>query len=745
MSITRVGRRTVTVVLVGALICTALPFATSGGPGGIARAAEPRLPSLALPADEDGTADAGLAVSDVPLELPQAGDPQAPIDRLTAAIDPMPIGDWDLDAVATALGADPAAAFAFVRDRIGFDPYPGVLRGAGGTLAARAGNAHDRALLLSALLQRMGATSRYAFADLDPGAAGAVLAQSFEDPAEPLPAGTAESVDPDLAAAIATRARRDQARLLQALGDRQIGSPEAEAAAGLLADVTRHVWVQLDDDGSWLDLDPTLADAQPGDVIVPAMQTLDAIPDTDRQSVALRVVAETLVDGVVYQDVVLDERLDAATAAGSQILLAFQPDTGGGLLGGVGGPTSFSPLLSVNGETRAGSSIAIAGDDGGFGLGGGSSIDLTGLLLQVETNVPGHESQLRDRILLDRIPAAIRATGSVTTDQLLPLAVGDAGPLVLGEIHHILVSSGGANPRDTAIEMVNAAALAINELGAADALDRFGIHQLMWPMTAADDALALLSERFIVAGLDRAIEGRAFVGGPRVVVFSVGPAAEDASRLAYRSDLLLDPITLALPASGDGTGDAAVRQWYGVLEAALETETGLQVASAFDPGDRQLVGAGLSTGSTRALAVLTRDDISTLPATAPVALVRALEADHIVVVPGDAATSSVWWTIATADGTTRSILDPGLGAIGLRGVPGFSGYVQAGNSVFIQRQYMQEVADINARRAGIERQLVENMVAISSIGMTSAQYAALAALYRAIAGAILAGRWILRP
>jgi len=60
MSITRVGRRTVTVVLVGALICTALPFATSGGPGGIARAAEPRLPSLALPADEDGTADAGL-------------------------------------------------------------------------------------------------------------------------------------------------------------------------------------------------------------------------------------------------------------------------------------------------------------------------------------------------------------------------------------------------------------------------------------------------------------------------------------------------------------------------------------------------------------------------------------------------------------------------------------------------------------------------------------------------------------
>jgi len=255
-----------------------------------------------------------------------------------------------------------------VRDRIGFDPYPGVLRARAGTLAARAGNAHDRALLLSALLQRMGATSRYAFADLDPGAAGAVLAQSFEDPAEPLPAGTAESVDPDLAAAIATRARRDQARLLQALGDRQIGSPEAEAAAGLLADVTRHVWVQLDDDGSWLDLDPTLADAQPGDVIVPAMQTLDAIPDTDRQSVALRVVAETLVDGwstrtSSWTSVSMQPRRRAPRSCSPSSRTRAE-----GSSGASGGPTSFSPLLSVNGETRAGSSIAIAGDDGGSAL-----------------------------------------------------------------------------------------------------------------------------------------------------------------------------------------------------------------------------------------------------------------------------------------------------------------------------------------------------------------------------------------
>ncbi len=56
---------------------------------------------------------------------------------------------WDPLALTDSLDYDPDAAFAFVRDGIAFDPYRGLLRGPAGTLAARAGNSLDRAVLLA--------------------------------------------------------------------------------------------------------------------------------------------------------------------------------------------------------------------------------------------------------------------------------------------------------------------------------------------------------------------------------------------------------------------------------------------------------------------------------------------------------------------------------------------------------------------------------------------------------------------
>lgn len=58
------------------------------------------------------------------------------------------------------VGTDPDALAAFVRDRIAYEPYLGVVRGPEGTLATGAGGDWDRAVLLQALLAEAGHPSR---------------------------------------------------------------------------------------------------------------------------------------------------------------------------------------------------------------------------------------------------------------------------------------------------------------------------------------------------------------------------------------------------------------------------------------------------------------------------------------------------------------------------------------------------------------------------------------------------------
>lgn len=60
---------------------------------------------------------------------------------------------FDVEALIEALGWDPEAIIRFVGKEVEFEQYPGLLRGAKGTLMSRAGNSLDQALLLAILLK----------------------------------------------------------------------------------------------------------------------------------------------------------------------------------------------------------------------------------------------------------------------------------------------------------------------------------------------------------------------------------------------------------------------------------------------------------------------------------------------------------------------------------------------------------------------------------------------------------------
>ncbi|MFO7544421.1 MAG: hypothetical protein R6W77_02890, partial [Trueperaceae bacterium] len=222
-------------------------------------------PSLVLPADADLAVHAALVPAAVPVPPEGGFDLVAVENAALAQADLLPAELWEVDALAESLGPDLDSAFAFVREHIAFDPYAGVLRGADGALAARAGNAWDRALLLRALLEYHGHRTRLAMGELDDGAVDTLLATSALGAPRPLDDPHPASVSTFDVDALATRAWRDHALLTQALAGAGAlesvgeaggaGVAAAESAAGgvagavvpdIRAAIRSHVWVQVE-------------------------------------------------------------------------------------------------------------------------------------------------------------------------------------------------------------------------------------------------------------------------------------------------------------------------------------------------------------------------------------------------------------------------------------------------------------------------------------------------------------------
>src|SRR5688500_1254151 len=90
-----------------------------------------------------------------------------------------PAERYNLDAFAKTLAPGVEPAFALVRDRIRFEAYPGVFRGAGTTFYSEAGNSYDRSLLLADLLKRQGIQTRFALGRLSPERASMLFDRMF--------------------------------------------------------------------------------------------------------------------------------------------------------------------------------------------------------------------------------------------------------------------------------------------------------------------------------------------------------------------------------------------------------------------------------------------------------------------------------------------------------------------------------------------------------------------------------------
>jgi hypothetical protein len=398
-----------------ALGATGWPIAASAP----ARAGSTDTPAFALPAEEQLPALAVLGVNDEPLAVEERVDiGDAEVVGFEAA-DALPEVEWNIESLAVSFDYDPKRAFEFVRDSIAYEPYAGILRGAQGTLAARAGNSWDRALLLSAPLDEMVVEHRFAIADLDDPQASQLLERAFAEPTAPLTMiDPARVITLDLGA-VGRRAQRDYALLRGALGDRIEGMGTDDAAAVLDA-VRQHVWVQAARGAEWVDWDPSLGDGTP---LATAAQTLTALPDETRHAVTFELIATTLRGSSLSESMLLEHTFDAAADSPREIYLYFQPELGGiggGIVSVLTGDEQWVPVLLIDGEGDAGTPFSAAPRGTDIFGDPTEAPELARLRLVVRREGPGYEAEEAANTLLDRLPVGVSTDGELSADQLLP-------------------------------------------------------------------------------------------------------------------------------------------------------------------------------------------------------------------------------------------------------------------------------------------------------------------------------------
>lgn len=219
-----------------------------------------------------------------------------------------------------------------------------------------------------------------------------------------------------------------------------------------------------------------------------------------------------------------------------------------------------------------------------------------------------------------------------------------------------MISTGGTSPLDMARLRLSALEGTLSSGGAASPQQRPSSPAS--PFWGSDLTLVEGSERLVVQALDSMERGRAYVDEPRVFLGSWFLEPNTADGLSRETDLLIDSVRVLLPEPTSVRAMADRQLEYGALQSALETETTLRLAAAWDAAGRTVVSTSLAMGSH--LTVLAPSDVQRLPAGSAGALRRALRGGDLVIVAGDVATATAWWTVARS-GFVRAIVEPGAG------------------------------------------------------------------------------------
>lgn len=615
-----------------------------------------------------------------------------------AAGSPTPVLSSVAD-LARSLEYDVDAIFRFVADEIRYEPYAGVLRGATGTLWARAGNSADQAMLLSALLDQALVSHRFVSGPISDVTAGTLLAAaqlsataSRDEAVAVLTGGvapsaptTAASPSPDPnAQAFVEKAQATQAAFMSTASAQVQDGIDTISAALAAAGITlpsatpalpqrersQHTWLQIASGADWLDLDASLPGAQQGQVSGQAGAPLDALPDDARHRIEFDLIAETVVSGVLQQDAIFHHAEFADDLVGVPAAFVMsKPEglkgLGVALVGTLTGTVQYLPVLIVGDSSTGGKtpvSFSTGGGLGGaFGNPGTFEGETTAAWLQVSVISPDAPAAVAKRAIFDRVGDDVRAAGTFNVSNLSEVQLTDLDAATTAEylpclkVHAFSVQGGPLNAGFIAVPPPED-----DLLGQVGRLTSF-YHYM----------LAGLSGDI---GIGHGV--RAFNDAPTVVSYTIVPGAPAGADFSFDAALDIWHRSFGLATVTDTTPSANPGVVAGVMShvaerlilgegvpadpAALPTPV-LTVGRIFDEARFQGIAIQVLRGPSAPVGL----------AFSPQAQLRIADriaAGYAVIVPEravnlDGGTHIGWWLVDPATGRTSDELEDGRGGI----------------------------------------------------------------------------------
>jgi hypothetical protein len=596
-----------------------------------------------------------------------------------------PIGD-----LAFALDADVDRIFRFVADEIRYEPYAGALRGAKGTLASRAGNSVDQALILAALLEAAGVQVRYATGQIDESTAATLLGTSVT-PAEaarmdaverlmgPRDQAPTASPDPSIIAQM-QRPGSTPSDVEMWLTD-QIGGTvstiaEALAGAGITLPGTftpvpmlerdQHVWVQVANGSGWLDLDPSLPGQPSGQALATADQTMDTVPDDLWHNLGLAVVAETVEGGTLAESTLLSVPATAADISDAPIeFVNVTPEgmkaVGGSIGGGLEGWKTYIPVLVIGEGGYSGRPFRFSTGETLFSGGGPAPEgETTAVWLQATVTAPGTEPVIVRRPVFDRVGDVVRASGAFDPTQVAPIRLESLGPDAPEEYaparraHWLTVTTGTPTFGRFAADS--------SAPGMRDVASIAQAYQVARELSAS------------ALGIDQGV--RTFQNGANVaaVTLDVSAGSDGAPSEGLVSDILHrsfghtpvgDVAATVAPALLSGViSHVAERLLHESPAASVDgsSPVGMSVGSVFEAAAAAGIGPRVLTGSALP------DDVA-LPADVALRLGRRLADGWVAIIPARMVSlgqreRTGWWLVDPATGETIDEMDDGRGVAG---------------------------------------------------------------------------------